>query len=161
MPHVSLPPISNMLTPISQDWFTDLPDEPLQPPSEYSVSPIPFQLPPLDVEPPPIHGIVINYMNDMNSFEDAFGSHGTDPLYDRIDALADLIFEGRDAVQIQDAFEYIRITYIDPIASERRRERISQALDTFGESFHRLYEWYQPLESMQQQQVTLYYYGDI
>jgi len=150
-----------MLTPVHQNWLTDLPDEPLQPPSQYSVSPIPYQLPPLDVEPPPIHGIVINYMNDMNSFELAFGDHGTNTLYDKIDALADLIFEGRESLQIQEAFTDIRMTYIDPVASERRRARISQALDTFYESFHRLYEWYQPLESILQQQVTLYYYGDI
>jgi hypothetical protein len=149
-----------MLTPVHQNWLTDLPDEPLQPPSQYSVSPIPFQLPPLDVEPPPIHGIVINYMNDMNSFENAF-SDPCPALYDRLDALADLIFAGGDTLQIQEAFAYIRMTYIDPIASERRRARISQALDTFCESFHRLYAWYQPLESILQQQVTLYYYGDI
>jgi len=148
-----------MFTPVHQAWLEssmDAPDAPLQPPSTQplSISPVPF--PQLDDEP--IHGIIINYVMDRTALESAFGSSITTPLYDKIDALADLVFESKDIGAIQDAFASMA-ECANTLSSTRSR-RVRDALTILRASFDHLYEWYHTLSSIERHAVAVYYYGE-
>jgi hypothetical protein len=144
-----------------------MPATPTQPPSDQQFSNSPIQFPSLDAstlsidtQPPqgPVHGIVINYVMDRTTLEKAFGSAANTTLYDKIDALADLIFESRDALAIEDAFMHIR-DCANPL-STRRQELVTCALNIFRASFNAFNEWYQTLDASTQYTVAHQYYFD-
>ena len=149
-----------MFTPVHQAWLEsslDVPDAPLQPPSQqqFSVSPIPFP----QLEDDDVHGIAINYVQDRTALEKAFGSSLDVPLYDAIDALADLVFDAEEAQVIQAAFAIIH-ERIHMISSERRRLKVFSALHQFRASFDHFNEWYHTLNVTEQAVIHHYYYGD-
>jgi hypothetical protein len=136
-----------------------MPSTPTQPPSDQQFSNSPIQFPSLDepsIDTQTIHGILINYVMDRTALEKAFGSAANTTLYDKIDALADLIFESSDAPTIQDAFSHIR-DCANPL-SARRQERVASTLSILRASFDTFHEWYHTLDAVARYTVAYQYY---